>query len=250
MADMDFAQAKTRREQIAVACKHLRGYETRKRFTYNAIARFMGVAQKASIESQFHTPLSSIGWPGRSPLLQEEAQSWMIESVDTRCAEHDAVTYAELLDGLKYDHGISMSGDSLRHIVRNTTILKFVVRISKDSERLDVDVSEMDAWYNIISEKLMGISWRFVFMVDQTGCSGHIDSHEVTIVLPIDYPDPSVPIPVNRRTQRSTFTACIAADGYRMKPFVIVDRAIMEAEVELYGYDSLNVFLASQVMCS
>jgi hypothetical protein len=157
------------------------------------------------------------------------------------------VTHAELLDGLEYDHGIIMSGDSLRHIVRNTTILKFVVRISKDSQRLDMDVCEMDAWYDILSEKLMGISWRFVFNVDQTGWSEHIDSHEVTIVLPIDDPDPSVPVPVNRHTKRSSLTACIAADGYRMKPFVIVDRAIMEAEVGLYGYDSSNVFLASQV---
>jgi hypothetical protein len=31
-----------------------------------------------------------------------------------------------------------------------------------------------------------------------------------------------------------------------MKPFVIVDRATVEAEVGLYGYDSSNVFLASQ----
>jgi hypothetical protein len=30
-----------------------------------------------------------------------------------------------------------------------------------------------------------------------------------------------------------------------MKPFVIVDRATVEAEVGLYGYDSSNVFLAS-----
>jgi hypothetical protein len=31
-----------------------------------------------------------------------------------------------------------------------------------------------------------------------------------------------------------------------MKPFVIVDRATVEADVGLYGYDSSNVFLASQ----
>jgi hypothetical protein len=68
----------------------------------------------------------------------------------------------------------------------------------------------------------------------------------VTVVVPIDYPDPSVPVPVNRHTKRSTLTACIAADGYRMKPFVIVDRATMEAEVGLYGHDSSDVFLASQ----
>jgi hypothetical protein len=117
MANVDFVQAKTRREQTAVACKHLRGHEGRKSFTYDAIARFMGIAHGASIERQFHKPLSSTGELGRPPLLAEEAQSWMIEFVHTRWAEHNAVTYAELLDGLEYDHGITMSGDSLRHIV-------------------------------------------------------------------------------------------------------------------------------------
>jgi hypothetical protein len=213
MADLDFAQAKTRREQIDIACKHLRGYEGRKRFTYDAIARFMGIAHGASIESQFHKPPSSTGELGRPQLLPEQAQSWMIEFVDTRCAEHNPVTSAERLDSLEYDHGVLMSGGSLRHIVRSMTILKSVVEIPKDSERLAVDASEIDAWYNILSEKLIGVSRRFVFNVDETGCSERIDSHEVTVVVPIDYPDPSVPVPVNRHTRRSTLTACMAADG-------------------------------------
>jgi hypothetical protein len=79
--------------------------------------------------------------------------------------------------------------------------------IPRDSEWLDMDASETDAWYNIRSEKLMGVSRRFVFNVDETGCSEHIDSHEVTIGVPIEYPDPSVPVPVNRHTKRSILTA-------------------------------------------
>jgi hypothetical protein len=117
--------------------------------------------------------------------------------------------------------------------------------IPKDSERLAVDASEIDACYNILSEKLMGVSRRFVFNIDETGCSEYIDSHEVTIVVPIDYPDRTVPVPVNCHTKRSRLTGFMAADGYRMKPFVIANRATMEAGARLYGYDSLNVFLAS-----
>jgi hypothetical protein len=103
----------------------------------------------------------------------------------------------------------------------------------------------MDASYNILSEKLMGDFRRFVFNVDETCCSEHIDSHGVTVVLPIDYPDPLVPAPVNGHTKRSTLTACIAADGYRMERFVIVDQSTVEAGGRLYGYDSSNVSLAS-----
>jgi hypothetical protein len=117
--------------------------------------------------------------------------------------------------------------------------------IPKDSERVDVDASETDAWYNILSEKLMGVSRRFVFNVEETGCSERIDSHEVTIAVPTDYPDPSVPVPVNCHTKRSTLKACIAVDGYEMEPFVILDRATVDPGVGLSGYDSSNVFLPS-----
>jgi hypothetical protein len=91
----------------------------------------------------------------------------------------------------------------------------------------------------------MGVSRRFVFNVDETGCSEHIGNHEVTTVVPIDYADPLVPVPVNRHTKGSILRTCIASDGHRMKLFVIVNRATVEAEVGLYGYDSSNVFLAS-----
>jgi hypothetical protein len=64
-----------------------------------------------------------------------------------------------------------------------------------------MDASEMGACYHILSENLTGISRRFAFKVDETGCPEHIDSHEATIVLAIDYPDPLVPVPVNRHTK-------------------------------------------------
>jgi hypothetical protein len=116
----------------------------------------------ASIERQFRKPLSSTGQLSRPPLLSEEAQSWMIEFVNTRCAVHNPVTYAKLLDPLEYDHGIIMSGDPLKHIVPSMTTLKSVVAIPKDSQRLAEDASEIDAWYNVLSEKLMDVSRSFI----------------------------------------------------------------------------------------
>jgi hypothetical protein len=145
MADLYLAQVKTLGEDIAVACKHLRGYEGWKRLTYDAIVRFVGIAHGASIASQFHKRFSSTGQMGRPPLLPEEAQSLMIEHVHTRRTEHDPGTYAELLDSVEHWHGIILSDESLRHIVRSMTTVNSVIGIPKDSERLDVDASEIDA---------------------------------------------------------------------------------------------------------
>jgi hypothetical protein len=43
MADLDFRQAVDRREQMAIACKHLREFEGDSRFTYDQIGHFFGV---------------------------------------------------------------------------------------------------------------------------------------------------------------------------------------------------------------
>jgi hypothetical protein len=61
-----------------------------------------------------------------------------------------------------------------------------------------------------------------VFNKDETGCSNHIDSGEIRAIAPIDYPDPSAPVPCDRYSKRSTVVACIAADGFRMKLFAII----------------------------
>jgi hypothetical protein len=100
------------------------------------------------------------------------------------------------------------------------------------------------SWDNIIGAELMGISRRFVFNIDQTGCPEYIDSQKATNVFPIDYPNPSVPVPANCHTKRSTFIMCIAADGYRRRPSVIVDRATVEAGEALSGGDGSNGSLA------
>jgi hypothetical protein len=44
-------------------------------------------------------------------------------------------------------------------------------------------------------------------------------------------------VPVDRHSKQSTFVGCISADGSAMKAMIIVDRAIMEADLNLYGYD-------------
>jgi hypothetical protein len=132
-------------------------------------------------------------------VLPEDVRNWVTEVVHVRCAEHNPVTYAELLDGLEYDHGIIMSGDSLRHIVRSMTMLKSVVGIPKDSERPAVDAPEIDALYDILAEKLLGVSCKILFKVKDTGCSEHFESHEAKVVVAIDYLDPSIPVLVTAR---------------------------------------------------
>jgi hypothetical protein len=56
----------------------------------------------------------------------------------------------------------------------------------------------------------------------------------------------ATPIPVNRHVKRATLTACIGADGFRMRPFLTVDRRTIEKELAYYAYDESNVCIVSQ----
>jgi hypothetical protein len=81
--------------------------------------------------------------------------------------------------------------------------------------------------------------------VDKTGCSDFCTSREVKVLVPSEYEEDAISVSVGRNSKRSTMTACIAADGFRMKPFTIVDRTTAE-KIEYSGYDRTNVILVSQ----
>jgi hypothetical protein len=113
--------------------------------------------------------------------------------------------------------------------------VKSVIGVSRESERVAVDPEQTEAWFDKLEEKLQEIPRALVFNMEGTGCSEYSDSREVKALVPIDYASPSVPVPVDRHPARSTFAACIAADGFRAKPFVIVLRVSVENTLKLSG---------------
>jgi hypothetical protein len=115
-----------------------------------------------------------------------------------------------------------------------------------DLERVAADPAVIDAWYQELAANIEGVPRQFIFNVDEAGCCDYADKRELTVLVPLDFPEPSIPIPVDRHSKRSTLTACLAADGYRMKQLIIVDRVTCEDEVRSYGYDRSNVYIASQ----
>jgi hypothetical protein len=115
--------------------------------------------------------------------------------------------------------------------------VKTIIGCVIEAERVTRNREEISAWFNRFSSIVDDISREFVFNMDETECSDHIDSREVRVIAPIDYPDPSVPVPHDRHSKHSTFIACIAADGCRMKPFAIVLRFMAEKELRYYGDD-------------
>jgi hypothetical protein len=93
---------------------------------------------------------------------------------------------------------------------------------------------------------MKGIAGWVVLNVEETGRLKHVDSHEMRVVVLIDYSNSSLPVPANHNSNQSMLTASIAAEECRMTLFVIVDQATVKAEFHLFGCELSNVFLASQ----
>jgi hypothetical protein len=111
--------------------------------------------------------------------------------------------------------------------------VKNVVGSPIEAERVAVNPDEISAWCNRLSSIVDSIPHEFVFNMDETECSNHSNSWEIRVMAPIDYPDPWIPVPYDRYSKRSTFVACIAADGFRTKPFAIVPRFTAEKKLDV-----------------
>jgi hypothetical protein len=163
-ADLDFVEAANRRDQIAVACKHLREFEGASRFTFDAIGQLFRL-RGAQIEAQWKRSKQQVREVGRPPLLPLEAQAWMRDLIVQRFEEHNPITYAELLDTLQYAHNVILSGDSLRHIVRGMPTVKSVIGVPTESERVAVQPEHIEAWFERLEQSVAGVPRAFIFNV-------------------------------------------------------------------------------------
>jgi hypothetical protein len=244
-ADADFMEAPTRRDQIAIAEKHLRSFVGGQRMTFEAIGRFFGVSPTIILK-QMQSAKAPARLPGRQSILSDELKRWIARLVNSRTLERNPITYAELLDLLESQHQVVLCADTLRHAIRKMDSVKTIIGRPMEAERVAVNPDEISAWFDRLRSIVDGIPREFVFNMDETGCSDSTDSREVRVIAPIGYPQPWIAVPFDRHSKRSTFVACIAADGYRMKPFVIVPRVTAEKELKYYGYDESNAVLTFQ----
>jgi hypothetical protein len=246
LTDADFNEAPTRREQIAIACKHLRSIDGPPRFSFAAIGRFFGGLNASVIEQQWKKAQTSPQAPGRPHSLTPDVEKWISEVVYERYEARKPITYAELLDLLPYRHSVIISSDTLRHLVHNASTIKSIIGIPIEEERVQLDPAVIANWYADLARRIAGVPRQFIFNVDETGCNEFADKRETRVLVPITHPKGNIAIPVDRHSKRSTLTACIAADGFRMRPFVIVDRLTAEKQLQYSGYHESNVQIASQ----
>jgi hypothetical protein len=117
--------------------------------------------------------------------------------------------------------------------------------IPTEAERVAVGSELVMELYRDLATKIEGVPRAFLHNVDETGYSDSADRREIRVLMLVSRRATSVLVPVHQHAKRSTFTARIGADGFRMRPFVILLCAAVEKDLAYSGDDCHNVALAS-----
>jgi hypothetical protein len=107
-----------------------------------------------------------------------------------------------------------------------------------DKSRVMADLKAIDNFYANIAILIKGIPRAFIVNMDESGFSDYREARRETVVVPVDYPGDTTPIPFDRNIKRAIMVPAIAADGTALKPLIIILRKTIEVELILCQYDA------------
>ena len=73
-----------------------------------------------------------------------------------------------------------------------------------------------------------------MFNVDESGFQSFIDAVSISVVIPTDRPDDTVPYSVVRNWKHASLISCISADGSLLRPTFVVSRKRIAANLKFY----------------
>jgi hypothetical protein len=241
-----FLKVKTLREQIEIAIPLLRQAKYGKPFNFRELAIFMHVQNPATIQQQWKKLTDGVKKNGRPSLLSSDMIFWMKATIISRYTAKRPISFPEIIDMVQIKYQITLSLDTLRHIIYGIPELKTVIGNPKDARLVFVSDEDLILWYKTMKILLKRIPAAFVFNMDETGCNEWVDSGKLTVVVPNTYEEDEIDVPVDRHSKRSTLTAAIAADGGVLKPFISVDRHTIDDDLLINGYFSSIVEIVHQ----
>jgi hypothetical protein len=153
-----------------------------------------------------------------------------------RYMKQDPISIYEILDLLMDQFALPISLDTFRHYLTRQPNIKSVTGVAIDHKRAQINYHEIKNWYLELAEIIKTVPRNFIFNMDESGCDEYVDSKNVPVLVPNSHDGTHVDIPVHRQCKRATLTACIAADGSSMKPFVILPQETIDEEIFRAGY--------------
>lgn len=241
----EFIEAKYYQDQIQIIADFYNVGSLDSPISYNDIAMLFG-RNKGTIYKTIQRGRLGYRRIGRPTLLNEEEIGFVKNLIYTKFENKEPVSFDFLLDALDYTFGTVISPDTLRHFCRALKGIKVITGIPMDNKRVDVDQDHIAQYYEELKEMTEKVPAKFIFNIDEAGCSSWADKHRIKVLVPESYEKDRISIPEDRNSKRSTLVGCIAADGNSFKPMIIVHRKTIDSDIKLAGYTEDRVVFACQ----
>ena len=201
----------------------IHGYSTR------MCARILKVDHK-TFEKQVLLPVEQRP-PGRPTLLNEEEIATIYNEIEELHSKQEFPTIKDIQQMIIEKISKVPSLDVIRRIIKDSNRFKIISGIPMEAARVNVSKSEIDDYFERLSQAVNGVAASLVMNVDEAGEDDYCDLHSYQVVVAQEYEGQTIKIPVRRESKRSTLIHTIAADGTYLKPLLIIPRKTVDSSL-------------------
>ena len=208
------------------------------------IAILMGVAPSSVCKYKYdflEHPEQLFGLPGRPSKIRDvfpQVENFIRE----QWANGRSLPLGVLLEYLADKLAVFVTRKCLREYMINHGY-PYVMGIPTDEMRVVVPHQDMEAFYTAsLPAALRGVHPSLVFNMDEMGAERYADRKHVKVFVPRGVAhSEGMPIGVPRSSRRCTLIGCIALDGSRLKPAVVIKNVTVNSLLFENGYSPENV---------
>ena len=178
------------------------------------------------------------GCSGRPSVFDEETAKSLKVFIKTRFESRFPCGYEDIRDFLWDQHELVVNPVTLRSWVSRCSEFRSVDGVPMEDTRVLCSEEAIDAFFAKLEEiiNVAEIPSAFVMNIDEAGFDQFADRRRSKRIVPGEYDLKTVPTPVSRTEKHATLLAGICADGYCLKPMLILQRDTMECELLRLGY--------------
>jgi hypothetical protein len=142
------------------------------------------------------------------------------------------VTYSEIMIRLELQYGVCLLPDTLHHIIYRIPWCKTIGGVPQEALRVQCDEGEIDRYYERLGNILEVVPLAIIYDIDEAGFNSWVGASRLRVVVPLDFEETVIPIPVSINDKRASCVACIVANGRALKLLTVVPGKTIE--IELY----------------
>jgi hypothetical protein len=183
---------------------------------------------------------------GRPPSVSPAELVALRQYLKDQYSDKTPASYADISDFILIETGKCIPIDTIRHLMARFPGFKTVVGLPFEAERVKSDPAAIDAYFDRLARILVDFPAEMVINLDETGHCEWVDARSEIVLVPDDFPDTKIPIPVQRQSTRSTLLGAITAGGSHLRPLVIIHRDTIETELYECGFTPDRAYYRTQ----